>query len=205
MGFQCAASCGRGSEVDHALILHWNGTVWVKSASPNPNNNSKLNGIAALSASNVWAVGSYCAAGCSTASPVSHALILHWNGATWKPLVSPNPSGSLVTTLNGVSAESHAGAWAVGTYCSVKCYLATSTPQRLETLALRWDGSKWRQVPSPDPGGRYGSSLYGVSDLSTGSAWAVGNYATKKSYENFSPGNSLVLHWNGTAWATTQS
>jgi hypothetical protein len=42
------------------LIEHWNGTAWRLVASPNPSSTRNvLNGVAATSASNAWAVGSY--------------------------------------------------------------------------------------------------------------------------------------------------
>jgi hypothetical protein len=44
-------------------------------ASPNPGGGVFLNGVAAISAHNAWAVGSVVD---------NTTLILHWNGTTWK-------------------------------------------------------------------------------------------------------------------------
>lgn len=42
------------------LILHWNGRAWRQVANPHPGGSlSILNGVAASSACNVWAVGAY--------------------------------------------------------------------------------------------------------------------------------------------------
>lgn len=206
VGYSCVSDCGFGAaEVDHTLILRWNGAAWAQVASPDPNGNGRLNAVTASSSSGAWAAGSYCTAHCGTASAVFHALILRGNGTTWTRVASPAPAGALVTTLHGVSATSATAAWAVGTYCSVNCGQTTSSPPpRPETFILRWNGAAWRQVPSPDPGGRYGSSLYGVSAL-PGGAWATGNYGTKQSFQNFTPGDSLVLHWDGHAWTRQPS
>jgi hypothetical protein len=54
----------------------------------------QLEAVAALSATNAWAVG---------------VVILHWNGRAWKRVPSPN-SG----VLGDVAATSARNAWAIG-------------------------------------------------------------------------------------------
>src|SRR5437764_128041 len=55
------------------------GLAWNITNSPNPGpNNNSVNGIAAVSANNVWAVGSY-----SNASGMYTSFVLHWNGTAW--------------------------------------------------------------------------------------------------------------------------
>jgi hypothetical protein len=52
--------------VDRTLIEHWNGTAWTVQQSPNPGGSSHyddLHGVAAISAGDAWAVGSYGNAG----------------------------------------------------------------------------------------------------------------------------------------------
>ena len=56
-------------------------------------------------------------------------------------------------------------AWAVGSYGN------GTTDQ---TLIERWNGSAWKQVPSPDPGGSaVFNILSGVAATSSSNAWAV--------------------------------
>jgi hypothetical protein len=76
-----------------------------------------------------------------------------------------------------VAATSARNAWAVG--------LA-----RGRTLIVHWNGSRWRRVSSPDPGGP-GSQLLSVTARTTGDAWASGTTAGSK---------TLLAHWNGHAW-----
>jgi hypothetical protein len=57
------------------VIVRWNRTRWTRVASPNPGGGVFLNGVAAISAHNAWAVGSVVD---------NTTLILHWNGTTWK-------------------------------------------------------------------------------------------------------------------------
>src|SRR5262249_45657258 len=95
-----------GTSGGKPMILRWNGTAWKHVSSPAPAG-SVLRRVAATSASNAWAVGSY---GTSN----SRTLILHWNGTTWKQVPSPSPGGG--SYLAGVAATSASNAWAVGYY-----------------------------------------------------------------------------------------
>jgi hypothetical protein len=90
--------------------------------------------------------------------------------------------------LGGVSAVSRTDAWAVGYYYSNKVSELT--------LAEHWNGSSWRQVPSPSPGGTGGfSQLTSVSAISANDAWAVGS-------DGRSAGSGcLIEHWDGSRWA----
>ena len=62
---------------------------WKLVASQSPGNDSnELDGVAADSASDVWAVGNYQTNG------VVQTLVEHWNGSAWSVVASPNPSSS---------------------------------------------------------------------------------------------------------------
>ena len=92
------------------MIEHWNGTSWSVVKSPNVGSDSDgnvLSGVAAVSASNIWAVGSYS----------KGSLIEHWNGTSWSVVKSPNV-GSQFNYLSGVAAVSASNIWAVGDYKS---------------------------------------------------------------------------------------
>jgi hypothetical protein len=99
---------------DHTLTLHWNGTAWKRVKSPDPFGWSVLNGVAATSTRNAWAVGFSFPAG---PDGVALTLIEHWNGTAWSLVASPNPS-STRNVLNGVAATSASNAWAVDSYDS---------------------------------------------------------------------------------------
>src|SRR5215469_16442609 len=59
-------------------IQHWNGANWSLVRSPNATTGyNLLNGVAAVSANNVWAVGQ------AATGNTYQTLIEHWNGATW--------------------------------------------------------------------------------------------------------------------------
>ena len=104
-----------GSGALRTLIEHWNGTSWTRQVSPNGafQEVDSLNGVTAVSPSNVWAAGSY-----EFASPQGQSertLIEHWDGTSWKIQASPSPGGSNnISILNAVAPISGSRAWAVG-------------------------------------------------------------------------------------------
>src|SRR6266571_3421958 len=83
--------------------------TWSVVKSPNVGSRiNSLSGVAAVSASNIWAVGYYL-----TSTPVERTLIEHWNGTSWSVVKSPNV-GSLGNGLSGVAAVSASNIWAGG-------------------------------------------------------------------------------------------
>jgi hypothetical protein len=168
------------------LIVHWNGTAWTQVPSPNPNpkNGTTLTGVAATSATNAWAVGE---SDRITGAP--QPLILHWNGTAWTQVPSPNPDPTRGATLAGVVSTSTSSAWAVGSY-------GTTTSPEGQPLTVQWNGTVWKQVPSPNPSPKNGDTLTGVAAASATSAWAVGSLGN---------GRTLIMHGNGTNWKRAPS
>jgi hypothetical protein len=75
--------------VDQTLIQHWNGCQWSVVPSPNVGTGDNiLFGIAALSDSDIWAVGVTL-----DANDVSHPLTEHYNGSSWSVVPSVDPNG----------------------------------------------------------------------------------------------------------------
>ena len=160
------------------------GLAWNITNSPNagPFYNS-VNGISALSGSDVWAVGSYI-----TTSNLYQPYTLHWGGTGWSlvALASVDQASELLA----VAAVSSADVWAVG-------YTTESGSGLSQTLIEHWDGAQWTALggPAAVAGGR----LLGVSALSANNVWAVGNI-------NTGPGRqTLTMHWDGAQWATIAS
>jgi hypothetical protein len=170
------------SDTPKTLIEHWDGTVWTHVPSPSPAGYYvSLDGVAATSASDAWAVG---AAG-------YQPLIEHWDGTAWARVPSPNPAVSPGGSfLGGVAASSPSNAWVVGSYWD-------GTQDR--TLTLHWDGTAWARVPSPSVA-HANSGLSAVTTTSPTSAWAVGGYTTGSTHAQ-----TLILHWNGTTWSKVKS
>ncbi|HLX39415.1 MAG TPA: hypothetical protein VKR42_02745 [Ktedonobacteraceae bacterium] len=160
------------------LIEHWNGSNWNIVASPNPNSDSYLNGVAVVSASDIWAVGRTVI---DTATQNSQqTLIEHWNGSRWNVISSPNPG--TYSELSSVAVVSANDIWAVG--------YSNNRP-----LTEQWNGSRWNVVASPDLSS---SSLNGVAVVSAHDIWAVGTNGVNKAI-------TLTEHWNGSTWTIVPS
>src|SRR5579885_210603 len=175
------------SGTDQTLIEHWNGKSWKIIPSPDAGTGSNfLNGVAAVSSTNIWAVGSY-----QNSNGTNQALIEHWNGKSWQVVSSPD-TGTVPNQLSGVAAVSASSIWAVG-------YSGAPSSPPTQTLTEHWNGKSWKIVPSPDPG-TIQNSLIGVTAISGSNLWAVGAYAN-----NNTAGQTLIEHWNGKSWKTVPS
>jgi hypothetical protein len=141
-----------------------------------------LNGVAVLSSTNAWAVGSY------FNGVADRTLIVHWNGSVRKVVASPNVGGpSRENFLTGVAAMSGHNIWAVGSHDN-------GTADR--TLIMHWNGSVWRIAASSNRGGPASENiLTGVAAASASDVWAVGKYYDGAGFQ------TLIEHWNGTSWA----
>lgn len=178
-------SSSGGNNVNHTLIEHWNGSVWSVVPSPDAGTHgSQLLGVAAVSDSDVWAVGNV---SMSTTVNGNRTLIEHWNGAAWSVVASPNPSmqGDNLTAIAAISATN---VWAVGSF-------ETNNQGANLPLIEHWNGAAWSVVTAGIPTG--GSTfLQGLTAISATDIWAVG-------YAGF--GSNVEMHWNGTRWSTTNA
>jgi erythromycin esterase-like protein len=180
VGYTFGSGFSGGSQ--QTLIEQWNGSAWNVVSSPSPgSSNNLLNGVAAVSASDVWAVGFQ-----QNSGGVQQTLIEQWNGSSWSVISSPSPS-SFSNTLTNIAAVSASGVWAVGSQDN-SGYL----PQ---TLIEQWNGSSWSVVSSPNVGS-YNNQLWGVVAFSPNLAWTVGF-----TVEPNGPPQTLVERWNGTKWS----
>src|SRR5260221_7788547 len=135
-----------------------NACGWSVVSSPNGDSSSGLSSVAAVSANDIWAVGS---SGSQMGS--GQTLIEHWDGTQWSLVQSPS-TGSLYNTLTGVAVISANDVWAVG-------WQANGGPSH--TLIEHWNGTQWSVVPSPSPAS-VNNELFGVAAVSATDIWAVG-------------------------------
>ena len=180
-----------GIEEQSSLIEHWDGSSWSMVSSPNTNAvYNVLLGVTCTSASDCWAVGSDWS---ELGQRDALTLIEHWDGTSWTVVNSPNGTAPMASgnNLYGVSCTSASECWAVGFY---------SAPEiGSQTLIERWDGTSWSVVPSLDSSLVQQGYLEGVTCTSGSDCWAVGAYVTSSGYQ------TLVEHWDGTAWAIVPS
>jgi hypothetical protein len=164
------------------------------SPSPNPVGNT-LNAVAALSTSDAWAVGYKNDNNLNEA----RTLTMHWDGGSWKSVLSPNPGSTPAcknsntgNVLNAVAAVANDDVWAVG--FSFTC----STD--LVPMAMHWDGTMWNVVPTPALRTNDNSAFNSIVAVASKDVYAVG-------YQPAANGAVLTLieHWDGTSWKVVPS
>jgi hypothetical protein len=148
-----------------SIVARWDGTKWTSTAPPNPTGvtGSGLSGVAAVSSTDVWAVGS------ASTDTASLALARHWDGTRW--VDTRLPAGLGDAYLTAVAAAGTADVWAVGATIAAQ-------PAPVQTpLALHWDGRSWSRVKLPSTASRGTANLLAVTACA-GKAWAVGESTT---------------------------
>jgi len=174
----------------NGIIERYNGTRWSVVPSPDlltgGNTWAILSGVDSVGSGTAFAVG-------RTTGPSSGAAVaLRWNGSVWSRLTVPRAAGAN-TSFTSVKAFSASDVWAVGT---------TSTSSVAMTLAMHYNGSSWTSTPTPSPGTR-NNWVTAVDGTATNDVWAVG-YSLNLPYGNRIR-QSMILHWNGTAWSQLPS
>ncbi len=151
-------SASSNAYTNQGLILHWTGSSWsvVPRADPGQGGDA-LNGVAAHTRTDVWAVGDY----------LGRASSAHWDGTAWTLVPVPTAFGS--TNLADVVALGANDAWAVG--------LQTTSVSRIQTFIVHWAGSQWTPVDSPNGGTQWDQWL-GLAARSPDDLVAVGTSST---------------------------
>jgi hypothetical protein len=186
VGFQL-----NGNGTRHTLIEHTTGGALSTVTSPNDGTSATDNTLMSVSgtqATGLWAVGY------RVSSTGLKPLVLRYDTTKASPKwvsVSgaggvPSP-GKVESVLTGVNVLSASDVWAVGYYTDGSAE---------HPLALHWNGSNWSNSPIPGAG-----ALRKVTAISSSNVWAAGTYynTSAQVYQ------TLVVHFNGTAWTTAVS
>jgi hypothetical protein len=209
-----------GQNIPHALIMHWVGNRWIVVPDP-AGTPSNLAGVTMVSSRDVWAIGSQVVLhwngarwsrvagpdfgqdgdyigvaripgtigvwiyGIDHSSSGSDISAARWTGSSWVKFRLPVTSIGTMTS-RGIAAASASSAWVA--------LSADNGAGVSRTTMVRWDGSAWSHVSTPNPAGN--AQLNGVAAVSASNAWAVGTYLTSGSRLH-----SFVLHWNGSSWS----
>ena len=172
-----------GRHDDGTLIEHWNGTAWsVNSSLVVKGFVAELTGVADLSPTNAWAVGTG-----------NGAILEHWNGSAWSSVTVPDPDFT-PGAGQSISASSPTDIWVVGT--TVNTTTGTTTAE-----ALHFNGTAWAVAPMQQPGTNT-PTIAAVTAISATDAWAVGEDIGATSAPG---GSTLIEQWNGTKWSIVPS
>jgi hypothetical protein len=180
---------GIGEAHPGQVIEQWNGTAW--SVFPGPKfaagDEPSIKAMASTSANDIWAIGSLLA----DDEEELFFLFEHWDGTAWT--VTTSVSGDAF--LFGASADATNDAWAVG----------FNGPENDDsaTLALHYDGTGWRAVPTPNVGNG-ANQLNGVLALAPNDVWAVG-FSTPEPPPTEAATLTLIEHYDGTSWTVVPS
>jgi hypothetical protein len=146
-----------------------------------------LEGIAARSANDIWAVGW---AYDHNHNDAFRPMTLHWDGICWSEVWCPTLGSE--AQLFAVTYLPQGDAFAVGRYVDPQLGLNL-------TFAILWDHNfnVWTISPTPNVPNA-DNFLFGVSGTSRKDVWAVG-HAEDPQWQN------LALHWDGANWTIAQT
>ncbi len=179
------------TQVERALVEHWNGTAWSIVASPHPQDGAdrSLSAVTCTSTTDCVAVG-------SARAFTSRTLVEHWNGTAWSIVASPSSPSSSVD-LTGVSCTASTNCFAVGTYSVDNFPTSTQHP-----LIEHWNGTRWSTLVVPTPPGAPDNILTKVSCTTAQSCVAVGLSSDLSA--NLPSGSPLIEKWNGANWSLSR-
>ena len=163
---------------DHAvyqpLAMRWNGSAWtLVELPPHPSgdtNQYALYSVDGISPNDVWAVGWF----------RGRALILHWEGTTWR--ASPIPRVPYGSVLYDVDVRGRNDVWAVG--------------RAGQPLVLHWNGRRWKRIRVS----RFKAELHGITAVGPRSVWAVG-WRYNRTLDEI----TLAARWNGRSWMVART
>ena len=166
--------------------IHFDGSKWTAFRAPmiKGDNTGNLGGVADISPTLAWAVGTV---NIGLANPGQ--VIEQWNGTAWSVFPGPTFSKGDQPSLRALATIAADDIWAVGS-------LLSGGGQLLSFLFEHWNGQAWTAstIVSGD------AFLLGASADATNDAWAVGFSGAENDNSQ-----TLVMHWDGTAWTTVPS
>ncbi|MEA2550507.1 MAG: hypothetical protein QOE25_276, partial [Actinomycetota bacterium] len=136
-----------------------------------------VDGLAAVSTTDVWGLGT------SLGNP-STAAAIHWDGSAWSSAPVPSLPGE--AEFNAAAAVSSTEVWGVGSLLANGRYMP---------LSEHWDGSSWQADALPKLPGQ-NASLVDVTATPSGDLWSVGFAASGAKRL------PVALHRDGGAWAS---
>ncbi len=162
------------------VAAHFDGVKWsaIPIVTAGDLGTFDLNGVAAFSATNAWAVGEYATGG------IEHTIIEHWDGVSWSQVSSPQfQNGSIFTGISAVSSQSiYASGWFVNDASTL-----------ILPMVAHWSGASWSLLATPTPPSDTFATK--ISALSDSDIWLVG-YSLGQQFTN----RTFAMHFNGTSW-----
>lgn len=183
-----------------------------------------LNDAVALSANDVWAVGTYW----GLSDP--HALIEHWDGNQWQIIegadlnapiselgavdASPTDVWILGSVHDGVTGSAALEHWDGVSWSSIPITETTGV-NALKVISntdiwavggkiLHWDGANWTTTEIPLIGNE-SRTLNSIHAFAENDIWAVGFFSDYDEVNDIETVSTLTLHYDGTDWQIVPS
>jgi hypothetical protein len=209
-GVSCASSTAceavgsyfNKSGTELTLAEAWNGSAWSIPSTPNP-----TGGVLPVLSSVTCRLSTACTAVGNYFNSSGHQLTLAeaWNGTAWSIQSTPNPAGTKLSVLTGVSCITATSCTAVGAY-----YNSLGTTQL--TLVETWNGTAWSIPSTPSPANQVVSTLLSVSCvagtgfcLSGGYSANTGGTTTGLSLGYYGPYGWLLVSFPSPSGAATSN
>jgi hypothetical protein len=145
--------------------------------------------VAAVSRTDVWAVGNFLPDTPTSNQDATLATAAHFDGSRWTQTPVPD-AGPNFNTLFGVAATP-GRAWAVG--------VALDKSYHARSLIEAWDGSAWHIAATPKLNTER-DTLYSAAAVSATDVWAVGDQQSQDGTYG-----TLIEHWDGKSWSAVPS
>src|SRR5215470_9322938 len=183
------------------LIEHWDGRNWTAMTVPRlahgAGTSQELIAVAGSSPDDVWALGHSSSNGATYMN-----RLLHWDGRSWRLVLSPQSHASYgVSLLMDVAVDRAGRAWAVGG----RLHGIGEGSVFDGALVQTWDGSSWRAAQAP------GRALPLIAVATTGPrvVWAIRRPFLSASPESYlvggARGSTAVMRWTNAGWVTALS
>jgi hypothetical protein len=214
--------------------IHYDGTSWTGFPVPGVGSTgSKLWGVATISPTNAWAVGSF------RTSETTTGNLQHWDGTQWSVSSGdPLARGEILGSIAAISADDIWAGMCIpsdfehfdGTQWTFVYSGGTGSPDgescvqsisaissndvwaagwinysgnTSSTQIQHWDGTQWTVTPSPNVG-TGSNQLFGIVALADNNVWAVGDSVAPDTGIEY-PNQTLIEHWDGTSWVVVPS
>lgn len=170
------------------LIAHYDGTKWRSSATPT---SAQLNSVAAISPTDVYAVG------------IGSNFIYHYDGASWAAVHDMGAFGVIVRALASdnvwVSAFNGLRHWDGASWTTIPAPAGVALRGLWAVSATEvWTGSTNGQLYRYD-----GTTLSQVASPTAEAIWGFIGFAPNDIYA--ATGGSTILHYDGATWSLVGS
>ena len=160
------------SDSKYTILQYAGNNTWTAQSTLTVGNLGDISGLTMVSSDEGWAFGSRAIDGPSSVTagkPVPQALY-HFSNGEWRTAQLNLDGGTFVTLQKIVMRSAHDG-WIIAQDQNQRPGIIASGIEK-HTILLHYDGTSWKEAPTPDVGGD-ASAVTGMSFAGDG-GWAVG-------------------------------